>query len=67
MGVEQKPTNYGIIAVDKLFIGGQEVMMPKKLFKVAPLKNGEADPAVIGKKLNELIGALKVAGLMENE
>lgn len=71
MAKHDNPTKYPAIDVEELYVGGVLIdpsgLGGKKMSKISPLKNGEADPATIGKKVNELIAALKLAGMMDNE
>ncbi|MEO3947626.1 hypothetical protein [Gorillibacterium sp. CAU 1737] len=59
---------YRVNAIDvkKIYIGGEEAPIGKKIAAVSPLKK-DADNAAIVRKINELIAGLKVAGQMENK
>ena len=62
-------SQYDHIAVKSLRIGDIEVdpaTMSGKIQPIAPLKS-TADTADTAKKVNEIIAALKVAGIMENK
>lgn len=54
------------INVQKIFVEDKEVPLGKKIDPISPLKN-DADASAVGRKVNELIAALKIAGIMENK